>query len=41
MFASPLEGDKDCIDAAHDDTLLCYRTVDDILSDQAVMLGSV
>jgi hypothetical protein len=36
-----LEGDEDCIDAMHDDTPLRYRTVDDILDDQAVMPGSV
>jgi hypothetical protein len=41
VFASPLEGDKDCIDVAHDDTPLRYRTIDDILGDQAVMPGSV
>jgi hypothetical protein len=41
VFTSPLEGDEDRIDATHDDTLLRYRTVDDILSDQAVMPGSV
>jgi hypothetical protein len=32
-----LEGDEDRINAAHDDTPLRYRTVDDILGDQAVM----
>jgi hypothetical protein len=36
-----LEGDKDRIDVAHDDPPLYYRTVDDILGDQAVMPGSV
>jgi hypothetical protein len=36
-----LEGDQDRIDTTHDDTPLRYRTVDDILGDQAVMLGSV
>jgi hypothetical protein len=36
-----LEGDEDLIDATHDDMPLCYRTVDDILSNQAVMPGSV
>jgi hypothetical protein len=41
IFTSPLEGDEDCIDAAHDDTPLHYCTVDDILDDQAVMPGSV
>jgi hypothetical protein len=41
IFASPLEGDEDRIDAAHNDALLRYRTIDDILSDHAVMLGSV
>jgi hypothetical protein len=37
ISASPLEGDEDRINAAHDDTPLRYRTVDDILGDQAVM----
>jgi hypothetical protein len=41
VFASPLEGDEDRIDVVHDDTLLCYRTIDDIFGDQAVMPGSV
>jgi hypothetical protein len=41
VFASPLEGDEDRIDAAHDDTTLCYHTIDDILGDQAVMSESV
>jgi hypothetical protein len=41
VFASPLEGDVDRIDAAHDDTPLCYHTIDDILSDHTVMPGSV
>jgi hypothetical protein len=33
VFASPLEGDEDRINASHDDTPLRYHTVDDILSD--------
>jgi hypothetical protein len=37
VFTSPLEGDEERIDAAHDNTLLRYRTVDDILGDQAMM----
>jgi hypothetical protein len=41
VFTSPLEGDEDRINAAQDDTPLRYRTVDDILGDQAVMPGSV
>jgi hypothetical protein len=41
VFASPLEGDEDRIDAMHDDTPLRCRTINDILSDQAVMPGSV
>jgi hypothetical protein len=41
IFNSPLEGDEDRIDAVHDNTPLHYSTVDDILGDQAVMLGSV
>jgi hypothetical protein len=41
IFTSPLEGDEDRIDAAHDDTSLRYRTVDDILGDQAAMPRSV
>jgi hypothetical protein len=41
IFASPLEGDEDCIDATHDNTTLRYRTIDDILSNQAVMPRSV
>jgi hypothetical protein len=41
VFASSLEGDKDHIDVVHNDTLLRYRTVDDILGDQTVMPGSV
>jgi hypothetical protein len=44
IFASPLEGDEDRIDTAHDDTPLRYRidtTHDDILGDQAVISGSV
>jgi hypothetical protein len=41
VFASPLEGDEDRIDTAHDDTPLRYRTVNDILGDQAMMPGSV
>jgi hypothetical protein len=36
-----LEGDEDRIDVAHNDTLLCYHTIDDILGDQAMMPGSV
>jgi hypothetical protein len=36
-----LEGDEDRIDNAHDDTPLRYRTVDDILDNQAVTSGSV
>jgi hypothetical protein len=36
-----LEGDEDRIDATHDDTSLRYLTIDDILSDQAMMPGSV
>jgi hypothetical protein len=31
-----LEGDEDCIDAAHDDNLLRYRPVDDILTLQKI-----
>jgi hypothetical protein len=41
IFASPLEGGKDHIDTVHNNTPLCYCTVDDILDDQAIMLGSV
>jgi hypothetical protein len=41
IFTSPLEGDEDRINTAHDATLLRYCTVDNILSDQVVMLGSV
>jgi hypothetical protein len=40
-FVTPLEGDKDHIDTTHNGTLLCYRNVDDILSDQMVMPGTV
>jgi hypothetical protein len=36
-----LEGDEDCIDVVHNNTQLRYRTIDDILDDQAVMLESV
>jgi hypothetical protein len=41
IFTSPLEGDEDYIDAGHNDNPLRYRTVDDILDDQAMMSGSV
>jgi hypothetical protein len=41
VFTSPSEGDEDRIDAAHDDSPLRYRIVDDILGDQAVTPGSV
>jgi len=33
-FATPLDNDKDYLDAVHDDTPLRYRTMDDILGDQ-------
>jgi hypothetical protein len=33
IFASPVEGDEDHIDAAHDDTPLRYHIVDNILGD--------
>jgi transposase InsO family protein len=35
-FVTPLADDADHVDAAHDDTPLRYRTVDNILGDQAV-----
>jgi hypothetical protein len=41
VFASPLEGDEDCIYATDDDNPLRYCIVDDILGDQAVMPESV
>jgi hypothetical protein len=41
VFTSPLEGDEDRIYTAHDDTPLRYCTIDNILSDQAMMPGSV
>jgi hypothetical protein len=41
IFTLPLEGDEDHIDTTHNDTPLHYHTINDILSDQAVMPGSV
>jgi hypothetical protein len=41
IFSSPLEDDEDHIDATHDNTLLCYRTIYDILGDQEVIPRSV
>jgi hypothetical protein len=35
-FASSLSHDVECIDAYHDDELLQYRMVEDLLGDQSV-----